>query len=323
MFNRLILDNDMIDFLEKTSGNNKISMLLIQGRDNLISEEGNFIKRVTDKPDVLSYLPKSKFKNILIDPKRPEHGIIDGDMPWIQAGRVKIKIGRFVRKFLSERSIKEYNINDQDIEIFVNLYKSFFQRNVDNLKVVEGREILKWYLEDNYQKIDGECYGTLWNSCMRYKHRNKYMALYAKNQNIKMLILLDDFGKLSARALLWDGVTDANGNTYKVMDRIYSVHSHDVNFFKDWAKENGYIYKTEQSSKSERCFTINDNLVKLNLSVKIENYKFNYYPYLDTFKFFDIHKGILSNSERYEYQYILKQATGRLEPEQLENTEDY
>ena len=321
MFQRLILDDDMIDFLGKTSGNNRISMLLIHGHGNLISEEGNFIKRESSEVDVLSYLPKSKFKNILVDPKNPEHGIVDGDLPWREMGRVKIKIGRFVRKFLSKRSITEYNITDQDVETFVNLYKSYFQRNPDNLKVVEGNEILKWYLEENYQRIEGACYGTLWHSCMRYRDRNKYMTLYTKNAGIKMLILLDDTGKLSARALLWENVTDVNGNVYKVMDRIYSVHGHDVNFLKDWAKENGYIYKTEQSSKSERYFTMNDNLVKLDLSVKLDNWKFHYYPYLDTFKFFDDYKGVLSNSTRFEYQYVLVQATGGLEPEPSDDEE--
>lgn len=39
MFNRLIFDNEMIDFLEKTSRNNKVSMLLIHGHGELISEE--------------------------------------------------------------------------------------------------------------------------------------------------------------------------------------------------------------------------------------------------------------------------------------------
>lgn len=319
MFNRLIFDNEMIDFLEKTS-RNKISMLLIHGHSGIISEEGNFIKRV--ESDSLNYLPKSKFKNVLIDPKNPDYGTI-GVLPWSnEVGRVSIKIGRFVRKFLSKRSISEYNITDQDIEIFVNLFKSYFQRNIENLKVIEGKEILKWYLDVNYQLVDGGCYGTLWHSCMRYSDRNKYMTLYTKNSNIKMLILLSDDGKLSARALLWDGVTDMDGKTYKVMDRIYSVHGHDVNFLKDWAKENGYIYKTDQSAKSERYFTDNDSQVRLDLSVKLENFNFDYYPYLDTFKFFDISKGILSNSERYSYDYILVQANGSLEKESASDQED-
>ncbi len=325
MFNRLIFDNEMIDFLEKTSRNNKVSMLLIHGHGELISEEGNFIKR--SDSDSLSYLPKSKFKKVLVDPKNPDYGIIDSEMPWSnEIGRVDIKAGRFTRKFLSKKSIVEYNITDKDIEVFVNLFKSYFQRNPDNLKIVEGKEILKWYLDENYQLIDGCSYGTLWNSCMRYRDRNKYMNLYTKNSNIKMLILLTDDGKLSARALLWEGVTDMEGKSYKVMDRIYSVHGHDVNFLKDWAKENGYIYKTDQSAKSERYFTDNDVKVKLDLSVKLENWKMDYYPYLDTFKFFDEHKGTLSNSEKYSYHYVLVQATGGLEPEPNDgddNTEEF
>lgn len=320
MFKRLIFDSELINFLDRTS-RNKVSMLLLNGSGHLISEEGNFIARDPKQVDVWTYFPKSKFKRIMVDHTNPSLGFTVE--PWEDGiGRVSIRVGRFAKKFLSEQAIAEYKITDKEIEEFVNLYKSYFVRKPENLKIVEGKEILKWYLEENYLLVDGDVrYGTLWNSCMRYRDRNKYMNLYARNKNIKMLILLDDNGQLSARALLWDNVFDKEGNNYKVMDRIYSVYDHDVNFFKDWAKENGYIYKAEQSAKTEKFFIVNDVRTKLYLNVQLDEWRLEYYPYLDTFKFFDYHKGVLHNNDMSSFQFILTQANGALEPDE-EPSED-
>ena len=94
-FNKLIFSSDMIDFLEKTSGN-KVSMLLLHGRSSIISEEGNFIDRDATEKDILSYIPKSKYKRV------------EDQNPYVDDfGRVRIKIGRFVRKFLSKQTIIE------------------------------------------------------------------------------------------------------------------------------------------------------------------------------------------------------------------------
>lgn len=316
MFNRLIFDDEFSCFLDKTS-NNKISMLLLNGNNKIISEEGNFISRKSCDGDNISYFPKSKYKRIMVDVNNPSLGLTIH--PWDDnIGRVKIKIGRFIRKFLSDFAIEEYNINDKDIENFVNIYKSFFIRKSVNLKIVEGEEILKWYLEDNYQTIDGYKQGTIWNSCMRQRERNKYLSMYSDNPNIKMLILLDDNGKLSARALLWNGVFDSDNNSYKVMDRIYTFYEHDVNLFKDWARENGYIYKMEQNAKSEKYFIKDNEVVRLKLGTKLDKWKFDYYPYLDTFKFFNYTKGILYNHDSFNFHYILVQSNGRVTNEEDE-----
>ena len=140
------------------------------------------------------------------------------------------------------------------------------------------------------------------------------MNIYCKNENqVKLLINLDEFGNLKSRALLWENVEDVDGNKYKVMDRIYSIYEHEVESFKTWAKQNGYIYKAEQSAKSESLFVINDEVKHLLLKVKLEKKSFTHYPYIDTFKYFDIYNGILSNSPRFNHDYILVQNDGGLE----------
>jgi hypothetical protein len=154
----------------------------------------------------------------------------------------------------------------------------------------------------------------LWNSCMRYYDRNKYMRLYTKNHNIKMVVFLVD-NKVRCRALLWDGAKDLDDKNYKVMDRIYSVYDHDVILFKKWASENGYISKWTQSAKSEKTFDVGGIATTIDLIIKLESYDFRYYPYLDTFKYFSQWKGTLSNSRKWNYDYILIQSNGSVEPE--------
>lgn len=303
MYNRLIFDHEMINFLDRN--NNRISQILIHGMSGLIKEEGNFIQRVADSYDTLSYLPKKKYSVIQNDQSKDPFS--DG------VGRQTIKIGRFVRKFLSESAFSEFNISDSDVEKFVNSFKSYFNFNPSNLVVVTGDDIKKYYHEDTYFMPDGYKYGSLWNSCMRQPERNKFMKLYAVN-DVKMLVLLTDDGMVRARALLWDDVKEFDSDTtYKFMDRIYSVYDHDVDIFKKWAKENGYLTKWEQNAKSELYLDIDGNPVRKHLYVILENHNLSYYPYLDTFKYYSCWKGRFSNSQNYNFDYTLVQSSGLVE----------
>lgn len=309
MFGRLFFDNEMFNFLN-TTANTKISWILLNASasGSLINEEGNFIKRSKIEGNI-SYLPKSKLT-------------IESDFS-VEKGRVNIKIGRFVSKFLSEHSMKEFNVTSSDVEFFVNLFKSYFTPNKENIKVVDGEEILKWYLEDNYALSFGNRCGSLWNSCMRQRERNKFMRLYAKNpESVKMLIFLDDEGKLRSRALLWQEVVDRKGITYKVMDRVYSIYDQDIYLFKSWAKENGYITKLEQSAKCESLFDINGTIVEIDCYVTLKNHELSYYPYLDTFKFYNPYNGQFSNSYRFDHVYKLVQSSGLVEPPREELSYD-
>lgn len=296
---RLIFDKNFVEFLHFAS-RDIISQILLNGDGSHLTDEGNYIKVEESEIDVISFLPRSKYEKV--------------EDVW-NSGRTKIKIGRFIRKFLTEFSISNFNINDNAIERFVNLYKSFFSRDKSKLKIVSGEDILKYYLEDNYHLPNGMRFGTLWNSCMRQRERNKFMEIYSKNPNIKMLVYLEDDGKVRARALLWDNVKDHKDieKEYKVMDRIYYIYDHDVAFFKDWAKENGYLSKWEQNAKSELNFDVDGGSCRKSLYVILENYDFRYYPYLDTFKFYNENTGRFSNSDRYNFDYILVQSNGQTE----------
>jgi hypothetical protein len=297
----------MLNFLDR-SHNIRISQILIHGMSGLIKEEGNFIKRVDGTIDTLSYLPVKKYSAIQNDQSKDPFG--DG------VGRQTIKVGRFIKKFLSENAFQEFGIKDSDVEKFVNLYKSYFNYDPEKLKIVEGEDVKKYYLEDNYFEPSGYKYGTLWNSCMRQKERNKFMNLYVLN-DVKMLVLFSDDNKVRARALLWEDVKEFDSDkTYKFMDRIYTVYDHDVDVFKNWAKENGYLTKWEQNAKSELYIDIDGSPERKHLYVMLEKHNISWYPYLDTFKYYDPFKGRFSNSQHYSYEYTLIQSSGLVEREQ-------
>lgn len=303
---RLSVDRIFFEFL--SNSNNIISRIILHGE----TLPGiNFISS-TEKIDMISYLPDNKFKN--------EYGFDPFDK---NIGRTYLKVGRLVSKIIPDNYIKEYTINDATIESFVNSYKSWFDNSENELRIVEGDDILKWYNERNYFITEtGNRIGTLWASCMRQEERQKYLELYKYN-NVKMLVLLVKVGgveKVKCRALLWDNVKSFNQeySNIKIMDRIYSVFDSDVDTFKRWADENGYICKWEQNSKSHQYFNVKGDVIKLKCEIKLDKKNLDYYPYLDTFPFFDFENGILFNDEFSSHDYKLTQANGRLEPTQHE-----
>jgi hypothetical protein len=119
--------------------------------------------------------------------------------------------------------------------------------------------------------------------------------------------------------LLWEKAVDIDGNEYKVMDRVYSIYDHEIDKFRKWASDNGYIFKYEQSAKRERAFITPSGARNIDLKVELDRLSFENYPYIDTFKFLN-KRGFLSNSENFEYHFISNQGDGSLH--QHEPTEE-
>jgi len=314
---RLEFTDEIYKFLDFAARESIIAQILLQSEytqslDNgttvsFIKDEGNYISKFDN--DHIEFLPVSKYEK--------------SENPWSQY-RTKLKIGRFIRKFFTEFSLINFKINDRQIERFVNLYKSYFTRDISRLRIVEGDELKSLYSEVNYHAPNGYTYGTLWNSCMRQVSRNKYLSLYSKNSDdIKMLVYFSEDGKVRARALLWQNVKEhGSDKTWKLMDRIYYVYDHDVDFFKDWAAENGYICKSEQNAKTEFLFDIDSVRQTKDLYVILPIHLLSYAPYLDTFKYYDPNRGRFSNSSNFSYSFVLVQSDGNWEREPQPEEED-
>jgi hypothetical protein len=178
--------------------------------------------------------------------------------------RTELNVGRFANKILTKFG---YQVDPVKLNKFVDSFKALFdfkQDKASQIEIVEGEEIKKWYLEDNYYKPSY----TLQNSCMRYSHCQKYLDIYVKNSQVKLSILRppQDKNKIIGRALIW---TLENGETY--LDRPYANNDEDVNLFKQWGRSKGW-----------KVSVAYDDLI-----VKLDSCNFSYYPYMDTFKYLD------------------------------------
>ena len=107
------------------------------------------------------------------------------------------------------------------------------------MKIIQGDEMIQYYSQRSYHP---EIPGTLHNSCMKHDHCRDYFEVYTKNPEVcKMLIMIDNRGRLLGRTLLWTAVDPENGSEVLVMDRIYCVDdSKNMHYFKEWADQCRY-----------------------------------------------------------------------------------
>ncbi len=220
------------------------------------------------------------------------------------------KIGKFVTNFLTKAGVDFTNI---DIERFVDKFKSEMKIKNDvfkNFEIVKGEDIVKYYLETTYASPSG----TLGNSCMRHHSCQDYFDIYSMNDEVSLLILkdVDDVDdKICGRAIVWDAVKISTGENIKFMDRIYVNKSNDVELFKKYAIMNGLHYKEKQDYSetplmfNNKVLTKEDSLIR----VYVRGIDYDYYPYVDTVKYYNQHTGILSNSPS-KYLIILDSTNG-------------
>jgi hypothetical protein len=218
----------------------------------------------------------------------------------------EMKIGRYVRKSLD--AIKK-KFSDKDIEVFVNEFKSEINISNDvysNFIIVNGDDIKKYYDHNSYALGSG----TLSNSCMRYDCCQDFFGIYTENPDkVSLVIYLDENDKLIGRALLWN----LDIPNVKFMDRVYTSRDSDVNLFISYAKKNNWCYKKNQNSYSVFDMVCGESTEKYNndnpIKVQLTNYKFTYYPYMDTLLFMT-NDGLLHNSNKIESQYMFKSTSG-------------
>jgi hypothetical protein len=79
------------------------------------------------------------------------------------------------------------------------------------------------------------------------------------------------------------------------MDRIYTSCDEYFNHFTKWSDDNGYIRKVNQNWSSTVTWTDGKSNFEKRFDVKLGEYHFDMYPYLDTFKWLDVDAGTISN----------------------------
>jgi len=195
-----------------------------------------------------------------------------------------IKVGRIAKKIFTDLGV---SYTDPQYEEFVTEFKAKFEltRNkFRNFELVDGEEIRKWYLVDNYST---ENRSTLQNSCMRYSKCQKFFDIYIYNKKVCQLLINKsdrEPNKITGRALVWKLT---NGET--LMDQVYYSREQERKIFEEYAKSQGWIYSTKEDDfiKSDESIDGDD------FEVQLEEWEVRYYPFMDTFKYLEISTGVL------------------------------
>lgn len=235
---------------------------------------------VTDKEDSVSFMPDRLAARSENNP----------NIIYTSPSRSEVKIGRLARAILTELGSK---FTDQDIEVFVNAYKSAKIEENKNLKLVSGIAIKKYYLQSNYSILKGQLGG----SCMRYDNCQRYFRIYSKNtESCQLLVYVDESDKVLGRALVWKifkkelyTITQSSFECEAeyFMDRVYTANDSDINRFISYAKEKGWLYKYRMNSdeKLAMVFKYNNESTFGRIIIKLQRGLFTNYPYVDTLTF--------------------------------------
>jgi hypothetical protein len=221
--------------------------------------------------------------------------------------RNEVGLGRFVNKLFPGK------YNSKQVEEFVNSFKASLEKAGEYFDLVEGDDIDFWYKSKNYKENSG----TLGSSCMAQK--SNLFGIYTQNQDVcKMLILKED-DKIIGRALVWklESIRSLGKPVEGVeyfMDRQYTIKESDVQKFRNYAKEQGWCYKSYNNHHSYSTVNIDGEDRNVGMTIKVKDKDYNRYPYMDTFKRYDVNNGILHNDDEqdsdHEGQYILEDTGG-------------
>lgn len=260
---------------------------------------------VSDEIDKVSILPVNRLSRIggisekdLTEPE-PESPV------WGKYGRQTTSIGAFVARVVPKYA------GTKELENFVHEYKGKLDAENYTLKIVEGEELRAYYHVDTYYNptpgvIEKPAEGpdprtVLMKSCLKQPEKQDFFDIYVSNPDkIKMLIMLNKKGQLVCRALIWYDVfvVDNPEKPTKgtLMDRIYYTSDSDVNIFIDYAKKNGWMYKTHQV-KDCMTFMFEGRSIDKPISTRLPNCgHFKKYPYIDTLCYYTPETGRISNS---------------------------
>lgn len=278
--------------------NDQISKELLNIYNTKNKTKETFID-ITEQDDIINYLQSYKVNQIIKNQETTS--ILD---LWNIKDKSEMKIGRMIFKLFGDK------FSNKEIEDFVNRYKSIikFKNLKRNFKLVDGENLKKWYLSDNY--ADGG--GNLQSSCMRFKYCQSFLNIYSKNENkVKLLILLDNNRtKLLGRALIWK--LDNPKNFF--MDIVYSSDDFIKNMFIDYAIKNEWIYKGTDYQLD--VVIKNREKFKTTMVVQLNEIEYEYFPFLDSLCFYDPKTYIISNNPKYfkklgsKYYYDLCDHTG-------------
>ena len=159
--------------------------------------------------------------------------------------------------------------------------------------------------------------GTLGSSCMNAEATN-LCTLFSEVYNTvgaKIAYILDDNGKLFARALLWDKLHINNGkDVIKFMDRIYG-NEEAMEALKSWAHENDYAYKAVQDYTTPSFVLPNNKTVRSSAYFECDSkiYVPSGVPYFDSLGRTNDGTKLFTPVGSTEYTYSMQSCGAQLE----------
>ena len=204
-------------------------------------------------------------------------------------------IGRLVNQIFPGK------YNSKEVEDFVNSFKNANKPAENEMKLVKGEDIRKYYLVTNYS----EEIGDLGGSCMRYTRCQSYLDIYVKNpEQVQLLVYTNDEDQVIGRALLWklnDKKSKSIEDAEYFLDRVYGIDDSIKKMFQDYANDQGWAWRTTSSYGD--CQDITYKGVSgygVKMTIILDKSDFNYYPYMDTFKELDVNQNKLYNQDENE-----------------------
>lgn len=159
--------------------------------------------------------------------------------------------------------------------------------------------IQQYYHYENYYGDDNS--SPLWNSCMRYDESSDYLAFYEIIPQVSIAVLMKE-GAVVARSLIWEV------DNVKYFDRVYY---YDV-------EAEAIIEYFLFLNNCKRLRKTNTSEVEFNFNLKIPlDYSdfsdVDTYPYVDSFRWYYPHLGVLSNIEDLDnYVGVLDNTDGEV-----------
>lgn len=297
----LYISDSLRDLLEQFKDESQVASLLLHKRlakEDVVDDNVNFISISDSDKTKISYLTEDRIEKISQSAT---------DDYWTTSKRFHCKPGAFVTKLFK-------CISQKEIEKFSNLYKAFSDKKDFTIEIISGQEIAKYYDQETYSSNSG----TLGNSCMKYSRCQRFFKIYTENPDvISMLIMKSPTGSLIGRALIW------NIDGQKVMDRIYTIQDDEyIVFFKQWALRNNCIFKTHQNWNHTLQFDSKVDTNEYKFVVKLKKFNFDYYPYLDTFKWINLNDGNIANYKVSEDFSVISNADGQAQPHYMLEFDD-
>ena len=203
--------------------------------------------------------------------------------------RYHSSIGKLLKKVIPEI---DSLYGQKEMANFITLFKSESYKELGTnhefiFEEATGDRVLWGYHQTNYYENSN----TLGSSCMRYGYCQEYLHIYSENPDKISLGMLLKENKVAARALIWRVGDDV------WFDRIYAIDHDTELILKNHLEELGM----------SNCYDEDYDLF-----VNLENTYFNYYPYMDTFRYLVKGKGLSSDSS-VAYDKELTDAEGNVD----------